>query len=270
MSKNLEIEYKSNIEAELPDLWARIEKELPEREITNDNNVVSFVTRTEQNKKKKTPWAVYSAVGVAAVVFVIAIPAIIFAGRNLSFKNSENSIPMAVDSMDAAADDTYYYYEDEAADDCYEEICEESYTPEESYDITNGEDYIKGESQAMSDSASMEKDDESLLEEACEEAEDAGPKNILVNASYYIKVSCLVSNIFESDGRYFGELYICTEPTHLLDELVFENVDITEIYNTLTKKYGMDEAEIILSDQILTDIRVDEEGNILLTNFQGK
>ena len=96
MSKNLENEYKQMVAGEVPDLWARIEKSLPEKEVhpaestpaqttpaqTTDKPEVKAGAKPEAKPKRKKPviavilpWA--GALAAVAMIAVLVLPVIL-------------------------------------------------------------------------------------------------------------------------------------------------------------------------------------------------
>ena len=81
MSKRLEEEYKKMIEGEVPDLWARIESNLPEKNVAPSEP--EPVLQTPEKKKpvifRVLPWV--GGVMAAAVILMIAIPAAVISNK---------------------------------------------------------------------------------------------------------------------------------------------------------------------------------------------
>ena len=125
MSKHLDEEYKRMIASEVPDLWDRIEASLPEKNVVksdtaeettalNQENTENGNTdetgntgvQTESTKKKKPvifkilPWA--GAITVAALVLIVALPAILLSNLGKKAAKNETAMPMAAyDSYEA-------------------------------------------------------------------------------------------------------------------------------------------------------------------------
>lgn len=120
MSKNFEEEYRQMIDSELPDLWDRIEAQLPKTAAAMP--VVS--EETERRKIFYKRWMPAVIVGAAALIFVIAAFPVLFLPRSKDDESERmNEATGCADSggaMDmAAAPDMYC----EAAD--YDEIPQE-------------------------------------------------------------------------------------------------------------------------------------------------
>ena len=100
MSKHLDEEYKKMIAAEVPDLWDRIEANLPEKQIAKTGENADATEKSENinavqpaPKKKKPvifkilPWA--GAATAAALLLMVALPAILLS--NLGKKNQKSA-----------------------------------------------------------------------------------------------------------------------------------------------------------------------------------
>lgn len=95
MSKNFEEEYRQMIDSELPDLWDRIEAQLPKAATAMP--VVS--EETEGRKLFYKRWMPAVIAGAAALIFVIAALPVLFLPRD---KVNENGIMLeATDTADA-------------------------------------------------------------------------------------------------------------------------------------------------------------------------
>lgn len=110
MSKNLVDEYKVQMQADIPDLWARIEASLPEKELKIDNvqannNVV--VLAPEKKKKEKQKKAMlrkmiysFSGVAVAAIALLVVLP---FFEDSRAYDKSELAIESNHKSQDKSS-----------------------------------------------------------------------------------------------------------------------------------------------------------------------
>ena len=98
MSKKLEESYKSMMAAEVPDLWDRIEKNLPEK------------TRKIERKNR---WARLSGLAVACLALLIVIPVVINTkkatddGERQRRKHNDADAPQAEATQEMAAIDFY-------------------------------------------------------------------------------------------------------------------------------------------------------------------
>ncbi len=126
MSKHLDEEYKRMIASEVPDLWDRIEASLPEKNVVKSDMAEETVASNTENaeggntdetgnkgvqpestKKKKPvifkilPWA--GAITVAALVLIVALPAILLSNLGKKAAKNETAMPMeaAYDSYEA-------------------------------------------------------------------------------------------------------------------------------------------------------------------------
>ena len=126
MSKHLDEEYKRMIASEVPDLWDRIEASLPEKNVVKSEPAEETTTLNQENaetgntdemkntgiqpentKKKKPvifkilPWA--GAITVAALVLIVALPAILLSNLGKKAAKNETAMPMAAayDSYEA-------------------------------------------------------------------------------------------------------------------------------------------------------------------------
>ena len=86
MSKKLDEEYKSMVAAEVPDLWDRIEKSLPEKAPAAEVKTSKASVQTVKKAKKKKPvivrilpWA--GGLAAAAMIAVIVLPILILGSR---------------------------------------------------------------------------------------------------------------------------------------------------------------------------------------------
>lgn len=117
MSKHLDEEYKKMIAAEVPDLWNRIEANLPEKQIAKTGENADATEKSENinavqpaPKKKKPvifkilPWA--GAATAAALLLMVALPAILLS--NLGKKNQKSAAAMAMNTMHEAAYEATY------------------------------------------------------------------------------------------------------------------------------------------------------------------
>lgn len=132
MSKHLDEEYKRMIASEVPDLWDRIEASLPEKNVVKSDMAEETVASNTENaeggntdetgntgvqpestKKKKPvifkilPWA--GAITVAALVLIVALPAILLSNLGKKAAKNETAMPMA------AAYDSYEAMEEPGA-----------------------------------------------------------------------------------------------------------------------------------------------------------
>lgn len=132
MSKHLDEEYKRMIASEVPDLWDRIEASLPEKNVVKSDMAEETVASNTENaeggntdetgntgvqpestKKKKPvifkilPWA--GAITVAALVLIVALPAILLSNLGKKAAKNETAMPMA------AAYDSYEAVEEPGA-----------------------------------------------------------------------------------------------------------------------------------------------------------
>lgn len=110
MSKNLEQEYKLHIETEIPDLWARIESSLPEKNVTpvaeDTAKVVEFNNIKTKKKKKLNAKVVTIASGVmvAGLAGLIILPSL-FNG-SLRSNDAVSHREMAMDAVADSADES--------------------------------------------------------------------------------------------------------------------------------------------------------------------
>ena len=86
MSKRLEEEYKNMVAAEVPDLWDRIEKSLPEKAPVEEKKTSETAAEpVKKNKKKKPvivrilPWA--GGIAAAALIALILLPVAFFGNK---------------------------------------------------------------------------------------------------------------------------------------------------------------------------------------------
>ena len=91
--KNLETEYKKLVSVEMPDLWDRIEKNLPEKKPYNKKKPISFVSVTK-----------YMGVAAAALFLVLLIPGVLQLRKGDTAK-SETVTECAPDMFDAEMPD---------------------------------------------------------------------------------------------------------------------------------------------------------------------
>ena len=137
MSKSLTTEYKTVMQEEVPDLWARIEASLPEKDLSN--KVVSIEEargkkvaelETKRKKNKKIMKFVYSmsGVAVAGIAIAVLIPFIAdsnarnnaaikatqskqsFASDNAGSSKSENAFVNEMALADTEAEESYDDY----------------------------------------------------------------------------------------------------------------------------------------------------------------
>ncbi|MBR6093702.1 MAG: hypothetical protein IKP92_01605 [Lachnospiraceae bacterium] len=106
MSKKLEEEYKSMVASEVPDLWDRIEKSLPEKAPAKGKEAYGETAKPAgKNKKKKPvivrilPWA--GGIAAAAVITLILLPVFLSANKakNLSTSAEMVNIQGLTDTM---------------------------------------------------------------------------------------------------------------------------------------------------------------------------
>lgn len=130
MSKDFEKEYRDLAALEIPDLWDRIEAALPEKTKTEaSDNVIQFKEETQRttSKRKKNIWPyVIPAVSAAALIVVVAIPAVLLMSGAIGNHKTETAAGFAGAQSYDEAPQQDVCYEEEA---CYE-IGDETYSNE--------------------------------------------------------------------------------------------------------------------------------------------
>lgn len=94
MSKSLEYEYKSYIESDIPDIWARIESSLPEKNVSADEDasqsaqvqttVAEFVKERKKKKSRAKIVSISCGILAACAAAVIVMPAVLSGNLNKS------------------------------------------------------------------------------------------------------------------------------------------------------------------------------------------
>lgn len=137
MSKSLTTEYKTVMQEEVPDLWARIEASLPEKELSKkvvsieearDKKVAELETKRKKNKKIMKFVYSMSGVAVAGIAIAVLIPFIAdsnarnnaaikatqskesFAADNAGSNKSENAFVNEMALADTEAEESYDDY----------------------------------------------------------------------------------------------------------------------------------------------------------------
>lgn len=181
MSKNLETEYKNLINTDIPDLWARIEAALPEKNIQNGNatvtsgdNLINYSTgnvnsvedpvqfrhikksyndqlsgksANPKKKRKKFNYALWSGVAVACIAVGILIPVLISTKKadkesERERVKAEDSITWSTTNAETAGNDSNEYTME--AEETSEAVYEETYE----YDSNdNAKTFVAAESQ---------------------------------------------------------------------------------------------------------------------------
>ncbi len=162
MSKKLEEEYKSMVASEVPDLWDRIEKSLPEKAPAKVKEASGETAKPAgKNKKKKPvivrilPWA--GGIAAAAVITLILLPVFLSANKakNLSTSAEMVNIQGLTDTMkyEGAALEAAESAEEEYLETSDKEANEQPLSTEAegqkkqavSGPVRNGEDVKKGD-----------------------------------------------------------------------------------------------------------------------------
>ena len=111
MSKDLEKEYKALMNSDVPDLWARIEAGLDEK--NGSNNIQHFDHRTQnekgkRNTKKTFRFRVWGTVAAACLCVAVAVPVMMQVTKG-GTSNMKAAPEMAAESLDTG------YAQDDAA-----------------------------------------------------------------------------------------------------------------------------------------------------------
>lgn len=119
MSKNFEEEYRQMIDSELPDLWGRIEAQLPKAAATEvlegmeENGQIAFASETGghkaavaagHRKRFHSRWMPMAIAGAAAVLCILASLPVLFLPRNSESKSQTDSAEQEDGYSGCAAD----------------------------------------------------------------------------------------------------------------------------------------------------------------------
>ena len=212
MSKNFEEEYKNMVQAEVPDLWGRIEAGLREKDVKAASETAAKQTFEEVTAPEKTspepvksatgkkknvifkilPWA--GGIAAAALILIIAIPTVILVNRAKNTKSAtmeENAVqtvgmvPGAQYDMEDSVDMVSGMAE--AAGDYMKEEATEAPDGGINY-ATQG----KEDENSYKQNLNVEKGLESRVTGTPEAEENADERNFV-----YVRVN----SVFEKDGK---------------------------------------------------------------------
>lgn len=226
MSKNLEDQYKSMIDSDIPDLWSRIEQALPEKTPSNivytynggagGSNIVTMnhssqmkdvyytntAKKTKKNKKKKVNYAAWSSLAVACLALLIVIPVAINSSK-ASKEDSRARGTNTAKTLDIAAPADYM--QDEEAE--YEAVYEE-------YDDNDSDMYY--ESFADSEYSTSTKSEETAADYESinvKQSNDAGASSSatssLSSITGVVKITCRNEDE-EGEVSYNAEITDCS------------------------------------------------------------
>lgn len=220
MSKNLENEYRQHMNTEIPDLWARIESALPEKNNDSTEKIVEFSNKSNVKnvvKKKKTKAKVISIVSglvVAAAAAVIIIPSVL--NGNLSKSEEKATVKEKSEKSGHKKDKADKKSSKKDLDSVQTIFNEDS----NFFDAFADSDYSNDSAGAAMDNAIESVASE---EEMYEEASDSGSVQNSVNAeksedTANIKLDCYFIRQYDSDG-----------------EINFDNKGLTKTINEIKK-----------------------------------
>lgn len=110
MSKNFEKEYNEMLDAQIPDLWSRIEPQLHDKTVIKENNVTSIEAGRKKRKVSRAQLtSIIGGVLAASLVVGIVIP------FGLNMKSSAPSFSDMAATTEAPSNYTNYFKEEGAA-----------------------------------------------------------------------------------------------------------------------------------------------------------
>lgn len=223
MSKNLVEEYKVQMQADIPDLWARIEASLPEKELkieekascmeskADDSNVVSFddakkkVKKTQNKTAKMRKWIyTLSGVAVAGIAMLIVLPFVRdsrIENATQSMVSEEAKVKSGSKKSDKAKEDLYMLGDATAAD-------ESSGATGGSFAETINNDidaYVQDTRDVMTSADMAETEEEVAID------------------IVYSGVTCELVSVDKSLGKYLYEVRVsaCESDEDLIDDTIY-------------------------------------------------
>ena len=240
--KNLEIEYNNMINAELPDLWSRIEAGVDDYEASRKNNVEAIKSiETKQNKTEKrltknTIMTIGKIVAAAAAVLIVANTFRMFGNRDMSNATADSCEEAAT----CCEEDTYSFQATDAA----EEACEAS----ASTDTVN------------SDKATADTREKSAqrAEEVCEaEVEEETDETVMIDAAPMDGFIEMAQEIWNCDNYYTEDIYQSLIALGAVNIVEYEKLMYSDVAGT--------DLDVIDSSEDLENVSVtiltDEEGS---------